>query len=90
MIIARKQTLVQLNEELLELLDQRAAEEGISRSAVIRDAVEAHLRDEVEAEKVRRYVEAYKRMPQTEEELEWARETSQAVFRRLDEEDGGF
>lgn len=37
------QTLVQLSDELVGLLDQRAAREGISRSRVIRAAVEAYL-----------------------------------------------
>jgi metal-responsive CopG/Arc/MetJ family transcriptional regulator len=87
MIIARKQTLVQLTDELVEALDRRAAEEKKSRSAVIREAVEQHLHDEVEAEKVRRYVEAYERTPQTDDELEWGRRSADRVLRRLDAEE---
>jgi hypothetical protein len=37
------QTLVQLSEELVALLDQRAAREGVARSSVIRMAVEAFV-----------------------------------------------
>lgn len=87
MVIARKQTLVQLSDELIEILDRRASSEGKSRSAVIRDAVEAHLHDETEAEKVRQFVEAYRRMPQTEEEIEWGETASRELHRRLDEEE---
>ncbi len=40
MVVARTQTLVQLNDELLGLLDERAARERRSRSALIREALE--------------------------------------------------
>ncbi|MGH8909095.1 MAG: ribbon-helix-helix protein, CopG family [Egibacteraceae bacterium] len=42
--MARTQTLVQLTDELIELLDARASRQGVSRSQVVREAVEAHLR----------------------------------------------
>jgi metal-responsive CopG/Arc/MetJ family transcriptional regulator len=67
--VTRTQTLVQLNEKLLQRLDERAAREGRSRSALIRDAIEDYLHDEEEAEISRQIVEGYERMPQTEEEL---------------------
>jgi metal-responsive CopG/Arc/MetJ family transcriptional regulator len=41
--VTRTQTLVQLTEALLRRLDERAAREGRSRSALIRDAIEAYL-----------------------------------------------
>jgi len=67
--VERKQTLVQLTQTLLRRLDERAAREGRSRSALIRDAIEDYLHDEEEAEISRQIVEAYERVPQTEEEL---------------------
>ncbi|MFN2642016.1 MAG: ribbon-helix-helix protein, CopG family [Actinomycetota bacterium] len=39
--MARTATLVQLNQDLLAALDQRAAEEGVSRSQLIREAIKA-------------------------------------------------
>lgn len=39
----RTQTMVQLTDRLVRLLDRRAASEGTSRSQVIREVVEAHL-----------------------------------------------
>jgi metal-responsive CopG/Arc/MetJ family transcriptional regulator len=62
--MARRQTLVQLNDELLERLDRRAGREGRSRSQLIRQALEEYLRDEREAEIDRQIVEAYTRIPQ--------------------------
>src|SRR6266571_6867738 len=41
--MARRQTLVQLSDELLALLDERAAKSGRSRSDLIRAAVERDL-----------------------------------------------
>lgn len=67
--VARTQTLVQLNEELLRRLDERAAREGRSRSALIREAIEGYMHDARSAEIDRQIVEGYTRMPETEEEL---------------------
>lgn len=88
MIIARKQTLVQLTDELLWLLDERAAREHRSRSAVIRTAIEDYLHDEREAEIDREIVEAYTRMPQTEEEVGWAEVSLDETLKRMEEEEG--
>jgi metal-responsive CopG/Arc/MetJ family transcriptional regulator len=65
----RTQTLVQLSDELLRRLDERAAREGRSRSALIRDAIEEYLADETRDEISRRIIEGYERIPETEEEL---------------------
>jgi metal-responsive CopG/Arc/MetJ family transcriptional regulator len=65
----RTQTLVQLSRALLQRLDERAAREGRSRSALIRDAIEAYLYDEEEARIDREIREGYERIPETEEEL---------------------
>ena len=67
--VTRTQTLVQLNEELLRRLDERAAREGRSRSALIREAIEAYMYDARSAEIDRQIAEGYERIPQTEEEL---------------------
>lgn len=63
MIIARKQTLVQLTEEQVLALDERARSVGVSRSQVIRDAVDAFLADDEEARLSAAIVEGYRRIP---------------------------
>lgn len=70
--VARTQTLVQLSEDLLRRLDERAAREGRSRSALIRDAIEEYLYDEAKAKIDREIIEGYERIPETEEEMRWA------------------
>jgi metal-responsive CopG/Arc/MetJ family transcriptional regulator len=63
MLMARRQTLVQLSDELLALLDERAAKNGTSRSELIRAAIERELADDLEAEIDREIVEGYTRIP---------------------------
>ena len=62
-MVMRKETLVQLTDELIAALDQRAAELGTSRSALIRQAVEAFLTDAVDSEIDRRIREGYESQP---------------------------
>jgi metal-responsive CopG/Arc/MetJ family transcriptional regulator len=71
MILARRQTLVQLNDELLAQLDELAARLNVSRSQLIRDAIEQYLHDEREAEIDREIVEGYTRIPPSEHDP-WA------------------
>jgi len=78
--VARIQTLVQLTSDLLRRLDERAAREGRSRSALIRDAIEAYLHDEEKARIDREIIEGYERIPTTDEEMEIAeREGREAI-----------
>jgi len=79
--VARTQTLVQLTSDLLRRLDERAAREGRSRSALIRDAIEAYLYDEEKARIDREIVEGYERIPTTDEELAWAEKEAREMVR---------
>lgn len=63
--MSRTATLVQLNRALVAALDQRANERGISRSQLIREAIEAYLADSLDAAIDRQIVEAYTSHPQT-------------------------
>jgi metal-responsive CopG/Arc/MetJ family transcriptional regulator len=62
--MARRQSLVQLSDELLALLDERAARSGRSRSALIREAVAEYLAGDAEAAVDARLVAAYRAQPQ--------------------------
>lgn len=77
MVMARRQTLVQLSDELIALLDERAAKDGLSRSEIIRRAIERELADDIEAEIDREIVDGYTRIPQ--EHDPWA----EAAARRM-------
>jgi hypothetical protein len=63
MVMARTQTLVQLTEDLVAMLDEEAAERGLSRSALIRDVLTTHLEARREAVLSRRILEGYERIP---------------------------
>ena len=64
MVVARRQVLVQLSDELVALLDERAAKAGQSRSDLIREAIQCHLAADREAAIDASIVEAYTRVPQ--------------------------
>ena len=55
--------MVQLNETLLEVLDQRAVATGRSRSDLIREAIEHYYKEDFEAAVDRAMVEGYTRVP---------------------------
>lgn len=61
--MARTQTMVQLTDRLLRLLDEHATRKGLSRSALIRTAIEEFLRKDEEAVLGRQIVAGYKRVP---------------------------
>lgn len=92
--MARTQTMVQLNDRLLHLLDRLAARRAISRSALIRTALEEFLMKEREAMVGERIVEGYERIPPaTPDEwgdLEQLTDNAAAdVLHRLDAEERG-
>ena len=61
--MARQQTIVQLSDELLALLDARAARRGISRSELIREAIEDHVKGDRDAATDAAIIEGYTRIP---------------------------
>lgn len=63
MTVTRKQILVQLTEEQVVALDHRARRDGVSRSQLIRQAVDALLADDEEARIDAAIVEGYRRIP---------------------------
>jgi metal-responsive CopG/Arc/MetJ family transcriptional regulator len=63
MLIARRQTLVQLSDELVAALDERAARRGVSRSQLIRTAIEQYIATDEDSEIDRAIVEGYTRIP---------------------------
>lgn len=81
MVVARTQTLVRLTDDLLALLDERAARERRSRSTLIREALEAYLHDEAAAEVDRRIVAGYRRLPPRGGEDAWAHAAARAAIR---------
>lgn len=60
---------VTLNDDFLRSADQAAKRIGVSRSALIRQALGLHLKELDMAEKLRQEHEAYKKYPDTEPEL---------------------
>jgi metal-responsive CopG/Arc/MetJ family transcriptional regulator len=63
----KRQTLVQLDDHLLSLLDERTVRRGCSRSALIRDAIEAYLAIDADAAIDAAIVSGYERVPPRED-----------------------
>lgn len=72
MNMARRQVLVQLTDELVAQLDERAGRLGQSRSELIRRALEREVRDERKRAIDRAIVEGYTRLPPDGEFDAWA------------------
>jgi predicted transcriptional regulator len=64
MLMARKEVLVQLDDELVGRLDMLAAKAGISRSELLRRGALAVLEAAELAEADQQLVDAYRRQPQ--------------------------
>lgn len=84
--------MVQLSDELLGLLDAEADRRDLSRSALIREAVEHHLAGSRRAVVGRQIVDGYERIPPGEPDgwasLEALADTAaDETARRLDEEE---
>lgn len=87
-VSARKQVLMQLNEDLVSELDDLVAKTGRNRSDLAREALGDLLRKFRAADIDRQYVEAYTRHPQSE--AEWDEDEFNEHMRELDEWDGGW
>jgi metal-responsive CopG/Arc/MetJ family transcriptional regulator len=81
MVMARTQTLVQLTDELLAVLDERAARERRSRSTLIREALEEYLHEDLDAEIGQQIADGYRRYPQTADEDAWAQRNAVEAIR---------
>lgn len=84
--------MVQLSDELVGLVDAEAARRGVSRSALIREAIVEHLAASHEAVMTRKIVEGYQRVPPTTPDA-WGRledhqdEATLELVQRLDAEE---
>jgi metal-responsive CopG/Arc/MetJ family transcriptional regulator len=78
--VARRQISVQLTNELLVLLDERAVRKRRSRSHLIREALEGYLAADREAAIDRAIVDGYTRIPQ--EPDPWAEVSARESIRR--------
>ena len=66
MVVPRKQVLVQLDDQLLALLDERAAEEGTTRSELLGRFARAGLAEGARSSIDMAIAEGYRRIPAEE------------------------
>lgn len=80
---------MQLSDRLLAALDQRAAQRGVSRSQIVREAVEVYVASDLEAVISREIIKGYERQPRTVDDWgdldAWTLEAARETDRRLSE-----
>ncbi len=74
---------VPVQEALLRKLDELSVERGESRAAVIREACAKYIATAENEELVRQYIEGYRRMPETQDELNFAESSAKALAELL-------
>lgn len=77
---------VPLSEELLRRLDDASKRREQSRSAFIREASERLLKQLEDERLDREYAEGYRKFPETEEEIAWAKMGAELLAERLAED----
>lgn len=77
------QVNLRLDDDIVVALDEIAAEEGRTRTDVVRDAVERRLAEQARRQTDAAYRRAYEEQPETEDEL---RRAEQAACRLTSEE----
>ena len=87
-----RQTMVQLTEELVDVLDREAARRQLSRSALIREILHEHLSEAAEARLSERIVAGYRRVPPATPDgwaaiAELTDTSTRELLERLDEEE---
>lgn len=71
---------ISLPEDVLTAIEKEREDSGESRSQFFRRAAESLLRRRREQELNRQYIRAYKKFPETREEVEAARQASSAIL----------
>jgi predicted transcriptional regulator len=83
MAMARTQTMVQLDDELVDVLDEEAAKANVSRSSLIRSILRQHIEARSERALIEQWVEGYRRHPQPIPD-EWGDLDAQLDRRRIE------
>ena len=74
---------VPVDRDLLEALNKVSREQAKSRSALIREACAKYIATAEKEELVRQYIEGYRRMPETQDELDFAESSAKALAELL-------
>ena len=74
---------VPVDRDLLEALNRVSREQAKSRSALIREACAKYIAAAEKEERIRQYVEGYRRVPETQDELDFAESSAGALAELL-------
>ena len=79
----KKVIQIPVDRDLLEALNKVSREQAKSRSALIREACAKYIATAEKEELIRQYVEGYRRMPETQDELDFAESSAGALAELL-------
>lgn len=71
---------ISLPEDLLRLVEEERNAKGESRSEFFRRAIETLWQQRLEEMEIKRYLEGYRRMPESPEEIEIAHRAGSAIL----------
>lgn len=74
------QIAIRLPEEVLNAVEEKREASGESRSQFFRRAVEALLKQQIERDKIERYIRAYNDNPETEQETKSAQQAASTIL----------
>ena len=79
----KKVIQIPVDRDLLEALNKVSRQQARSRSALIREACAQYIATAEKEERIRQYVEGYRRMPETQDELDFAESSAGALTELL-------
>ena len=79
----KKVIQIPVDRDLLEALNKVSRQQAKSRSALIREACAKYIATTEKEERIRQYVEGYRRMPETQDELDLAESSAGALAELL-------
>ena len=79
----KKVIQIPVDRDLLEALNKVSRQQAKSRSALIREACAKYIATAEKEERIRQYVEGYRRMPETQDELDFAESSAGALAELL-------
>jgi metal-responsive CopG/Arc/MetJ family transcriptional regulator len=71
---------ISLPEQVLKAVEKQRKARGVSRSEFFREAVERLLKQEQESKAIESYVQGYRELPESEDEIKQIHETGRTVL----------
>lgn len=75
-----KRVAISLPDDLFDDMERARSREGLDRSSWLQALIRERFKGRTRAEKIARYVEGYRRFPETADDLAWADAAARELF----------